>query len=81
VIQRYKNKGLQCTVNTPWYIRNSDLHRDLGIETATDIIANFTNSYEKRLQNHINIEASRLLSVNYITRRLKRKNLFELVRR
>jgi uncharacterized protein YeeX (DUF496 family) len=54
-------------------------HRDLGIETVTDIIAKFAKSLEKRLQDHINIEASRLLSVNNITRRLKRKKPLELV--
>jgi hypothetical protein len=45
-------------INAPWYVRNRDLHRDLGIETVTDIIAKFANSHEKRLQDHINIEAS-----------------------
>jgi uncharacterized protein YeeX (DUF496 family) len=65
--QRYQNKVLKCIVNAPWYIRNSYLHRDLGIETVTDIIAKFAKSYEKRLQDLINIEASRLLNVNNIT--------------
>jgi hypothetical protein len=68
-------------VNAPWYVRNSDLHRDLGIKTVTDIIAKFAKSHVKRLQDHINIEASRLLNVNNITRQLKRKKPFELVRR
>jgi hypothetical protein len=68
VIQRYQNKVLKCIVNAPWYVRNSDLHRDLGIETLTDIIVKFAKSHEKRLQVHINIEASRLLNVNNITR-------------
>jgi uncharacterized protein YeeX (DUF496 family) len=81
VIQRYKNKVLKCIVNAPWYVRNSDLHRDIGIETVTDIIAMFAKSHEKRLQDHISIEASRLLNVNNITRRLKRKKPFELVMR
>jgi uncharacterized protein YeeX (DUF496 family) len=76
---RYQNKVLKCIVNAPWYGRNSDLHRDLVIETVTDIIAKFAMSHEKRLQDHINIEASRLLNVNNITRRLKRKKPFELV--
>jgi hypothetical protein len=49
-------------------VRNSDLHRDLGIKTVTDIIAESAKSHEKRLQDHINIEASRLLNVNNITR-------------
>jgi uncharacterized protein YeeX (DUF496 family) len=79
VIQRYQNKVLKCIVNAPWYVRNSDLHRDLGTETVTDIIAKFAKSHEKRLQDHINFEASRLLNVNNITRRLKRKKPFELV--
>jgi hypothetical protein len=61
VIQRYQNKVLKCIVNAPWYFRNSDLHRDFGIEAVTDIIAKFAKSREKRLQDHINIEASRLL--------------------
>jgi hypothetical protein len=39
VIQCYQNKVLKCIVSTPWYIQNSD-HRDLLIETVTDIIAN-----------------------------------------
>jgi hypothetical protein len=54
VIQYYQNKVLKCIVSAPWYVSNSD-HHDLGIKTVTDIIANFTNSHERRLQNHINI--------------------------
>jgi uncharacterized protein YeeX (DUF496 family) len=80
VIQHYQNKVIKCIVNAPWYVRNIKLHRDVGIETVTDIIAKFAKSHEKRLQDHINIEASRLLNGNNITRRLKRKNPIELVR-
>jgi uncharacterized protein YeeX (DUF496 family) len=76
VIQRYQNKVLKCIVNVLWYVRNSD---HLGIETVTDIINKFAKSHENRLQDHINIEAARLLNVNNITRRLKRKKPFELV--
>jgi uncharacterized protein YeeX (DUF496 family) len=79
VIQRYQAQVLKCIVNAPWYVRNSDLHRDLGIETVKYIIAKFAKSHEKRLQDHINIEASTLLNVNNIARRLKRKKPFELV--
>jgi hypothetical protein len=52
-----------------------------SLPKPSDIIAKFTKPHEKRLQDHINIEASRLLNVNNITRRLKRKKPFELVRR
>jgi uncharacterized protein YeeX (DUF496 family) len=81
VILRYQNKVLKCIVNTPLYVRISDLHRGLGIETVTNFVSEFGNSHEKRLQNHINIEASILLNAKNITRRLKRKKPFELVRR
>jgi hypothetical protein len=40
----------------------SILHRDLGIETVTDI-TRLARSHEKRLQKHINSEVSRLLNV------------------
>jgi hypothetical protein len=65
VLQRYQKKVLKCIVNAPWYVRNSDLHRDLGIEIVT---VKFANSHEKRLQDHTNIKASILLNVNNITR-------------
>jgi hypothetical protein len=81
VIERYQNEVLKCIVNAPWYVRNSDLHRDLGIEVVTDTIAKLANCHEKRLQDHINIEASRLFNMNNITRRLKLKKPFELVKR
>jgi hypothetical protein len=44
MIQCYQNKVLKCIVSETWYIRNSD-HRDLGIQTVTDIIAKFANTY------------------------------------
>jgi hypothetical protein len=71
VIQRFQNKVLKCIVQAPWYIRNSDLQRDLGIETVTDIVTRFASSHKKRLQNHIKSEVSRLLNVQNIPRRLK----------
>jgi hypothetical protein len=79
VIQRFKNKMLKCIVQAPWYIRNSDLYRDLGIDTVTDITS-LASSHKKRLQNHINSEVSRLLNVQNVPRRLKWKKPFELVK-
>jgi hypothetical protein len=70
VIQCCQNKVLKCIVNAPWYVRNGDLHRDLGIETVADIIDKIAKFHAKRLQKHINTEVSRLLNVNNTTRRL-----------
>ena len=38
VIQRFQNKVLRDIVNAPWYIRNTDLHRDLNMEMVTAVI-------------------------------------------
>jgi uncharacterized protein YeeX (DUF496 family) len=62
-------------------LRTKCLHRELGIETVTDIIAKFAKPHEKRLQDQINTEASRFLNVNNITRRLKRKKASTWLRR
>jgi hypothetical protein len=80
VIQRFQNKMLKCIVQASWYIPNGDLHRDLGIETVTDITTRFVSSHKKILQNHINSEVSRLLNVQNIPTRLKLKKPFELVK-
>jgi hypothetical protein len=37
IIQLYQNKVLRYLVNAPWYALNSDIHRDLGVETVTSI--------------------------------------------
>jgi hypothetical protein len=73
IIQRYKIKVLRCSVNAPWYARNSDIHWDLGVETVASNIARHAISHENRLQHHVNEEASvsRLLNVQHLIRRLK----------
>lgn len=38
IIQRCQNKILRGIVNAPWYIRDKDLHRDLGIPIVEDEI-------------------------------------------
>jgi hypothetical protein len=80
VIHRFQKKALKCIIQAHWYIHNSDLHRNVGIETVTDIITRLASSHKKRLQNNINSEESRLLNVQNIRRRLKRKKPFELVK-
>jgi uncharacterized protein YeeX (DUF496 family) len=61
------------------FITVRNVYNHLQFETVTDIIAKFACSHEKRLQDYINIEGSRQLNVNNITRQLKRKKPFELV--
>jgi hypothetical protein len=79
IIQRFENKVLRNIVNAPWYVRNSDLHRDLKIADVIDEIKYFSRSHEQRLHLHVNDEAIQLLDVTGITRRLKRTKPHDLV--
>lgn len=79
-IQRFQNKVIKWIVNEPWFIRDSELYWDFQMELVSDIIHKFSNSHQMRFQNHINIEAYRVLDVQNITRRLKRTKPFELTK-
>lgn len=79
IIQRFQNKVLRAIVNAPWYIRNSDLHRDLQVEFVENEISKFARSHEKRLHQHVNTEAIQLLDTTDMVRRLKRTKPHELV--
>jgi hypothetical protein len=66
-------------VNAPWYIRNSDLHRDLQVDVVTSEFQRFAQKHERRLHHHENLEAIQLLDNTCTVRRLQRKKPFELV--
>lgn len=79
MIERFQNKVLRCIVDAPWYVRNDDLHRDLGIESVKDCISRFATAHQKRLKDHINPEATHLLRIDDMLRRLKRVKPHELI--
>ena len=79
VIQRFQNKVLREIVNAPWYIRNTDLHRDLNMENVRTAIRRFARKHEARLHQHVNVEAIQLLDNSALVRRFKRTKPFELV--
>jgi len=76
IIQRFQNKILRNIVNAPWYIRKSDLHRDLEVDVVFSEIQRFAQKHEERLQHHENVEAMDNIG---IVRRLQTKKTFELV--
>lgn len=78
IIQRIQNKVLRCIVNAPWYIRNTDLHRDLGVKTVKEVIQEHARTHAQKLQQHINPEASILSDTTRCTRRLKRTKPHDL---
>ncbi len=70
----YQNKVFRNIVHAHWYIRNSDIHRDLKVEDVATEIKKFVRTHEKRLHHHVNVEAIQLLDTTDISRRLKGPN-------
>jgi len=79
IIQRFQNKALRTIVNAPWYIRNFDLHRDLKVPSVNQAIVKCANAHHEKLGQHSNAEASQLLNVNGLRRRLHRTKPFDLL--
>ena len=66
---------LRNIVDSPLYIRNADLHRDVQMKMVTNEIREFAKKHEERLLHHDKFEAIHLLDSSELLRRLKRKRL------
>jgi hypothetical protein len=78
IIQRFQNKVLRGIVDAPWYVRHSGLHRDLNMESVTDIIKKMAQNHEWRLHKYPTAEAIQLLNYWEDTWRLNRVEPLEL---
>lgn len=78
-IQTFQNKVTRCIVDAPWYIRNTEIHKDLGIDSVNETIKKLAQSHHQRLGRHVNVEALELLNNDDLVRRLQRTKPFELV--
>jgi len=74
----YKYIPSYIFLNASWYIRNSDLHRDLEVEVVSSEIQRFVQKHGERLHHHENVEAIQFLDNMGIVRRLQREKPFEL---
>ena len=72
-MKRFQNKAIRNIVDAPWYIRNTDLHKDLQMKMVTNEIGKLSKKPEERFLHHVNVEASHLLCNSELVRRLKRK--------
>jgi hypothetical protein len=68
IIQRFQKKVLRNTIDVPWYVSNSDPHRDLEIATVDKEIKRHARKHEDRLHQHTNVEALQLLDSSDIVR-------------
>lgn len=77
-IQTFQNKILRQITGAPMYTRNSDIHRDLQIDTVKQVIMSMARKHELALEMHPNSIIDDLLENETMTRRLKRRKTFEL---
>jgi hypothetical protein len=61
IIQCFQNKVLRNIVNAPWYMRKSDLHRELEIDAVGKEIKRYARKHEDRLYQHTSVKALQLL--------------------
>lgn len=80
-IQKFQNKVLRNIVKAPWYIRNSDIHRDLHIPTVKEEITKNAETHMMKLMNHTNEEIPILLNTSHLVRRLNRHKPNDLIYR
>lgn len=50
-IQTMQNKILRISVNAPWFMRNTQIHRETGVPYITDFIAKATKKFLANLQH------------------------------
>lgn len=78
-IQIFQNKMLRISVDAPWFIRNSQLHRELNIEYITEHIKKLSTSCFERLRTSKNAyQLGRKRSYTRLKRRLPQEILSSL---
>lgn len=60
-LQRRQSKILRLITDSPWFIRNDNIHNDLSIPTVRDEIKKFCSKYVQKLSSHPNLLAQDLL--------------------
>ena len=79
-IETIQAKILKTIVNTPWYVRNEDIRRDLGIPTVKEEISRYAEKYKVRITTHPNWLAAETINTSNMERRLKRKHSADLTK-
>ena len=62
-LETMQAKILKTIVNAPWYVRNEDKRRDLGISTVKEAVSNNTERCKARIATHPN----RLAAITFNT--------------
>ena len=79
-IEVIQAKILRTIINGPWYVRNKDIRRDLGIPTVKEEISRYSEKYKSRIATHPNRLAAETYKTINMDRRLKRKHPADLIK-
>ena len=79
-IETMQAKILSTIVNGPWYVRNEDIRRDLGIPTVKEEISRYSEKYKSIIATHPNRLAAETYKTINMGRRLKRKHPADLIK-
>ena len=79
-IEVIQAKILRTIVNGPWYVRNDDIRRDLGITTVKEEINRYSEKYKSRIATQPNRLAAETYKTINMDRRLKRKHPADLIK-
>ena len=71
---------MRTIVNAPWYDRNDDVRRDLGIPTVKEEISRYSEKYKSRIATDENRLAAEMYKTITMDRRLKRKHPADLIK-
>ena len=74
IIQRAQSKILRMITGAPWYLKNSNIHKDLQIPLVKNELASLLQKYDYKIINHPNVLARSLAQTTTSTR-LKRLDL------
>src|SRR6476661_4848468 len=77
-IQRRQNKLLRIITAAPWYVKNSNIHKDLNVPLVKTMITKYAVKYLKRLELHPNPLARNILNDSGHTR-LRRRDTAALI--
>jgi hypothetical protein len=54
ILERFQSEALRMIVDTPWYVPNTVIRKDLQIQTVKEEIRRYSSQYSARLSAHPN---------------------------
>ena len=79
-IETMRAKILRTMVNAPWYVRNEDIRRDLGIPRVKEEINKYAEKYKEGIATRPNRLATETINTSNMERRLERKYPVDLIK-